>query len=287
MKILLLNFCFWLQALSTVADFDPTKFDYCSTPCTHYNGRVYEHTACQCRRIEGTRTLIFDDIVEFRTTMVELHNTLRNRVASGGEIENGFPNAANMRVINYDLELEYIANCRAKEFYEGHDQCLKKHDSIHSGQNVAGSTAKRQDVEFYMERVNSWYGEIENVLNPARLIDSFGSEGHVKPNRAIGHFTQIIWAETTRIGCARVWIPDNPVEYRYASVLICNYAGDDGFGGNVLGRSVYKVGTPASQCPSGTTPSDKYTSLCGEVEPIPEREPYNKGDPAGHASDEL
>ncbi|RZC36093.1 CAP domain containing protein [Asbolus verrucosus] len=287
-KILLLNFCLCLQMLVMAADFDPSKFNYCKAECTDYYDEVHEHTACTCNKLEGTRTQIFDDIVNFRTAMVEIHNKLRNKLASGEETDRGFPNAANMRVINYDLELEYIANCYAKVIYKGHDKCNRKHHAeYNSGQNIAGSSERREDIEFFIQRVHKWYNEIDNVLNPADFIKVFGLEGHAKPKKSVGHFSQVVWAETTRVGCARVWIPNNPEKKAYHSVLICNYAGDDGIGGNIQDGTIYKVGEACSQCPEGTSCNDKYTSLCGEIEPIPEREPYKKGSHPLHHKDEL
>ncbi|RZC36092.1 venom allergen 5-like [Asbolus verrucosus] len=286
--VLVLGACLSLQLLLvTATDFNPTKYSYCSAGCLNEDdGTVFMHTACKCNKLEGNRTLISDDIVSFRKTIVEIHNKLRNKLASGGETKNGFPNAANMRVINYDLELEYIANCYAKVIYTGHDKCNRKHNSeYNSGQNIAGSTEKRDDI--YVDQVNSWYSEIENVVNPATFIESFALEGHAKPKKMIGHFSQVVWAETSLMGCARVWIPKNPKDHRYASVLICNYAGDDGCGGNVETESVYKAGKPASQCPDGTKRNDKYTSLCGTLEAIPELKPYKKGGNPVHDKDEL
>ncbi|RZC35098.1 CAP domain containing protein, partial [Asbolus verrucosus] len=263
--------CCWLCLQATVKtdDFDPSKFDYCSMNCGKNT-----HTACKCDKLEGERTEIFDNIATFRKTIVEEHNRLRNSLAGGGEKSKGFPTAANMKVLNYDLELEYIAICLGKVFYKGHDPCRHKHDSKFSGQNLFGVSKKNDTPELHRLAVRNWYNEINYVVNPAALVSKFGLSGHSKDNKAIGHFTQVIWASITHVGCARVWIPDNPLK-AYQFAIICNYGG--GNGGNMAGTTVYRIGKPCSHCPDGGTCNDQYKNLCGKSEPIPEREPYSSG----------
>ncbi|KAG5880645.1 hypothetical protein JTB14_015621 [Gonioctena quinquepunctata] len=53
-------------------------------------------------------------------------------------------------------------------------------------------------------------------------------------------YTQLVWAETTRIGCA--WSIGNELYY-----LTCNY----GNAGNIVGSPVYIMGTQCSKCPTG------------------------------------
>ena len=72
----------------------------------------------------------------------------------------------------------------------------------------------------------------------------------------IGHFTQVIWAETSRVGCGfTVYSLDGAANQLFYS---CNYAP----GGNMVDSQIYQLGAPASQCPSGYKASSDYPSLC-------------------------
>ena len=61
-------------------------------------------------------------------------------------------------------------------------------------------------------------GEISNKL----LLFSGGSAGH---------YTQLVWAETGRLGCGTVYYGQGML----SNNLVCNYA----IGGNMMGASVY------------------------------------------------
>ena len=72
---------------------------------------------------------------------------------------------------------------------------------------------------------------------------------------SIGHYTQLVWADTYLVGCAVIQYKTNNVnEYQ----TYCNY----GPAGNVHGKAVYKTGNkPGGQCPTGTKANTK-TGLC-------------------------
>ena len=76
----------------------------------------------------------------------------------------------------------------------------------------------------------------------------------------IGHYTQMLWADTTLVGCGYT---------RYFSggwwkeLYTCNY----GPAGNVLDQQMYAPGEACSRCPAGASCSKHYRGLCGEWEP--------------------
>jgi hypothetical protein len=77
--------------------------------------------------------------------------------------------------------------------------------------------------------VDMWYDEIK--LTRGGLVSSFTS--------GTGHYTQVVWKETSDLGCAT-----------YGQLLVCQY----GVGGNMGGqftRNVNGVKKPSSQCPDG------------------------------------
>lgn len=72
-------------------------------------------------------------------------------------------------------------------------------------------------------------------------------------------YTQLIWAETYKIGCARVAFQrSDGANLTYREHFICNY----GPSGNIPGQPVYKIGEPCSECPTGTGCSIEYPGLC-------------------------
>ena len=66
----------------------------------------------------------------------------------------------------------------------------------------------------------------------------------------IGHYSQLVWAETNRIGCGMARYTGG--SYGNNQLYVCNYAP----GGNYLNQPVYKVGSPASACPTNTVATD-------------------------------
>ncbi len=66
---------------------------------------------------------------------------------------------------------------------------------------------------------------------------------------ATGHYTQVVWGATYKVGCGYTVCPSG-------GIYACNY----GPAGNMLNAPMYKIGAPASACPTGTSPKD---GLCG------------------------
>lgn len=73
-----------------------------------------------------------------------------------------------------------------------------------------------------------------------------------------GHYSQIIWADTNRVGCGFTSFRDNGTFE--TNLYVCNY----GPAGNFVGLPSYKVGEPCSQCPANTACSTRFPNLCGK-----------------------
>lgn len=71
-----------------------------------------------------------------------------------------------------------------------------------------------------------------------------------------GHYTQLVWADATAVGCGFADFQEG----RPTRLIVCNYKE----GGNVLGRMIYSVGSPASRCPPGRSGAGdpSYPALC-------------------------
>ena len=144
---------FFLVIFSFVSTFDPSTFNYCDFKCNE----TVEHTACKCE-VEPPLELLVKRIASFRRKILDIHNEARNTVASGmAQHKNTFvPEASNMRVMNYDLELEYIAKCYAGKFTGTKDSCRKTHNNLKEGlvgQLLGGITFRSDDPH---EWTNYW-----------------------------------------------------------------------------------------------------------------------------------
>lgn len=189
--------------------------------------------------------------------ILRLHNTLRAKVARGEETEGNpgpQPPASNMRELVWNDQLAEVAEAWAKQCKQGHDQTADR--KICSGKYFVG-----QNLHFYYgpspvvdweNAVNAWYKEVADL--PNEIAGSYRSLLPIK----IGHYTQVVWADTAEIGCG---IVHYEIEYsgRFfpeAKLYACNY----GQAGNVVTFPIYQQGPAASQCPDGV--SENYPDLC-------------------------
>ena len=119
----------------------------------------------------------------------------------------------------------------------------------HVGQNYASkSHTANLGNKFLLKMVQDLYDEVQDF--PARNIQPFDMDKGVPwdykedKHKKVGHYTQMVWAETYKIGCG--FIMYNKGEW-YKKILVCDY----GPGGNVVGGEMYKIGEPGSLCKSG------------------------------------
>uniref|UniRef100_A0AAY4E7R2 LCCL domain-containing protein n=1 Tax=Denticeps clupeoides TaxID=299321 RepID=A0AAY4E7R2_9TELE len=167
-----------------------------------------------------------------REEILQLHNKLRGGV---------YPTASNMEYMVWDDELERSATHWA-------EQCLWEHgphDLLSSiGQNLAVHWGRYRSPAYH---VQAWYDEVKDYTYPyAHECNPWC------PDRCSGpmctHYTQLVWATTTRVGCALHTCPSMSVfgeVWVNAVYLVCNYSPK----GNWIGEAPYQHGRPCSQCP--------------------------------------
>merc|ERR1712060_832773 len=188
-----------------------------------------------------------------KKTLLDKHNELRQKVASGGEA--GQPGATNMRKLVWDDELATIAQRWTSQCIFDHDKVRNLCDGTVVGQNAYQSGT---DYEYYDYNVNpeigdavqSWYSEVTNPGFSSANINPFVF------NHGTGHYTAVVWAETDRVGCGRVYYEDTDGWFKH--LVICNYA----IAANLEGGVMYEEGSKCSNCPAGYSCDATYDGLC-------------------------
>ncbi|XP_023948785.1 uncharacterized protein LOC112053560 [Bicyclus anynana] len=187
-------------------------------------------------------------------------NSRRNKISSG-EIRS-LPSAENMLKLEWSDELEVIAQRWADQCFNNFTDVTKWcHDLENSsvGQTIGtiygdapGLTAASIVDLWYMELLNMNASYLERY-SPSTLTSS----------EHYDDFTQLIWAESSRVGCGGVIFKEInteslTVQKKTVYRLICNFSPS----GNVIGKSVYNSGIPCSRCPHGRYCDVEYQFLC-------------------------
>ena len=237
------------------SDIDACSSKYCQNP---YTQKTYnKHTMCEycgIGKLCGRSICQYGLTEEEKIKIVDQHNKLRSRVALGLESRGvggiGQPSAANMRKLSWDDELAQISQTWANQCLGDadifHDKNRRTLKWSHVGQNYASkSHTSNLGDKFIAKMVQDLYDEVQDF--PANNIKPFDTKKDVpwdykenKPKK-VGHYTQMVWAETYKIGCG--FIMHNRGEW-YKKVLVCDY----GPGGNYVGGEMYMIGKPGSLC---------------------------------------
>ncbi|XP_020026100.2 peptidase inhibitor 16 isoform X1 [Castor canadensis] len=157
-----------------------------------------------------------------KLAMVELHNLYRSQVS---------PPASNMLRMRWDEELAAFAKAYAQKCVWGHNK-----ERGRRGENLFAITDEGMDVPLAMQE---WYHEHQHYNLSAATCD---------PGQMCGHYTQVVWSKTERIGCGSHFCEKlQGVEETNIQLLVCNYEPP----GNVKRQRPYQEGPPCSQCPDG------------------------------------
>lgn len=123
----------------------------------------------------------------------------------------------------YSDELEVSAQAWA-DTLKRNNQCKLKHSETRYGENIFGAPA--------------WSNGPAQVVRSSEVIDAFASEksdytysnNNCTPGRVCGHYTQVVWRNTTHVGCAMAMC-DAPKD----QVWVCQYNPP----GNYVGQKPY------------------------------------------------
>ena len=105
-----------------------------------------KNIACECG-VRGGRKEDLSDLYKFRKHILNVHNDIRNSLASGTSTEISVNSSktwyyfsspvSNMYVLSYDLELEYVARCYAVQHVFHRDRCRRTSKFENPGQFIA------------------------------------------------------------------------------------------------------------------------------------------------------
>ncbi|CAL2042540.1 hypothetical protein CAEBREN_00080 [Caenorhabditis brenneri] len=188
---------------------------------------------------------------EGQAAIVKAHNELRSAVANGKYVAKDTPlgPANNMRKLSWDNDLAKYAQSYADTCPEGHLKGDKDY-----GENLywAYSSAPMNELDpFGVKASQRWEGEFKEF---GYLCDTYTK----KTNEfGIGHATQMLWAETTLIGCGIKNCGKGGKKDMYTVAVVCRYRKP----GNWINSNIYNKGEPCSKCPPGTK-CEKETGLC-------------------------
>ncbi|XP_024149654.1 peptidase inhibitor 16 isoform X1 [Oryzias melastigma] len=166
--------------------------------------------------VPGTWSVLDDEQEEL---LVELHNHYRGQVS---------PSAAAMLPLKWDGNLKVIAESYASKCSWQHNPDLED-----TGENLFAGTG-HLDLR---EAVEKWFLE--------RLYYTYGNNS-CDDDMMCGHYTQMVWADTHRIGCAvHLCNTVEQLEWTDVHLLVCNYFP----AGNYEDQRPYVEGEWCSSCP--------------------------------------
>ncbi|KAL3309050.1 hypothetical protein Ciccas_012408 [Cichlidogyrus casuarinus] len=159
-----------------------------------------------------------------RRTFLNRHNQLRGDLVSGKVP--GQPKAKSMTPMIWDNGLQATAQKKADSCVFSHDTSADRTpagqatDPLYGwiGQNLAmlaSSTGRFNSTS----AMDMWWNEYKDYTYATKTC---------APRKACGHYTQMAWANTKNLGCAKKICPINEKISMPWMIIVCNYA----YGGN-------------------------------------------------------
>lgn len=226
--------------------------DFCRLSCGQAHS-VCKRKPCGPNKHCGIQFKSFPLNNDEREIVVHKHNTFRSDMANTNM--KLWP-AANMQVMSYSRELEFIAQCFANScMADGVDKCRSTTEYEEVGQNIyvlhkyLGQSTER---EILSNALHHWQSEF--IFFKSEWIDNF----KLSEISQVKNFMQLIWAETTYVGCGRARMGGEIIT-KY--VIICNYSPS----GVIEGQPVYIKGNPCKSCEEHCS---NELFLCGETQSL-------------------
>ncbi|XP_006882179.1 PREDICTED: cysteine-rich secretory protein 2-like [Elephantulus edwardii] len=159
---------------------------------------------------------------EIQEEIVNKHNSLRKNVS---------PTAQNMLKMTWDKNATVNAQKWADMCqYEHSRQELRTTDTT-CGENLYMSS----DPNSWSDAIQSWYDEVNDF--------TYGI-GAKSLGAVIGHYTQVVWDTSYRVGCGLAHCPNEDLPYFY----VCQYCPAGNYENRV--STPYKKGPTCASCPN-------------------------------------
>ncbi|CAH8514254.1 unnamed protein product [Dicrocoelium dendriticum] len=159
--------------------------------------------------------------VDWRAQLLNLHNEARGKILRC-QVP-GQASARRMPLLQWHTGLETKAQQLANRCLVGHDTPMQR--KIPSFRTVGQNWAGGWDLN---SAFNSWFNEYAGYdFRTGRCLRG-----------VCGHYTQLVWADTTHVGCG-IRDCSRTGTFPYGFSIVCNY----GPSGNVLGELPYDAGT--------------------------------------------
>jgi len=183
--------------------------------------------------------------------IVDRINKLREKVASGKQ--KGLPEGT-IPPLKWDDGLAAAAQrwadqCPSPPHPHSKNNAIKQFPNG-AGQNLATSVFPATDVPKELSDteiklfIDGWYGEVKDFVKHKCSISHFDS--HCAGGAMVGHFTQLIWAKTTSVGCGYIkYKGEMQGMHGYVTSLVCDFgpAGNSAMrmpSGKIIGSPIYK-----------------------------------------------
>ncbi|XP_043232236.1 venom allergen 3-like [Amphibalanus amphitrite] len=225
-----------LLATSLVAS--AQNVDYCSM-CS-------DHTMCLYPN-DGpgdTCTTVLERNVngQEQTEILAAHNAIRRRVKNGDFANNNLPAAEVMPDLSWNDQLAVVAQRWADQCNFNHDACRKievegKTEGETAGQNLAAAWRSPGSSKNWTEdAINPWFYDELDAFTQNDLTFRKAS------SYPAGHLTQVIWADSTEVGCGFIAFEDTQNIPDYGPYTftrrhyVCNYFP----AGNIINQQIYQ-----------------------------------------------
>ncbi|KAK6754754.1 hypothetical protein RB195_013630 [Necator americanus] len=205
------------------------------------------NTKSQCPKNDGMTDTV-------RQAFLSIHNNFRSSIARGLEDDGACgkaPKAAKMLKMVYDCKVEASALKHARKCVFRHSTRTERRGL---GENLFGTSAIKFDkVEAAKQASQMWWDELKEsgVANTSASANEW-----LRTDMRFGHFSQMAWETSYRLGCAVTHCPKS-------TMVVCQY----GPAGNYVNAPIYTIGDPCKSnagCPGKYTCSKKE-GLCNVV----------------------